>query len=75
MGAEIQKYMQILKLPRGPFDNELLQSRHAQIHPRLKHKLQVMAEWTYSELALCEKMCLYHVTHLVLTVTSDYFQR
>lgn len=38
MRAEVQKYVQVLELPGGPFDDELLQSRHSQIHPRLKRR-------------------------------------
>lgn len=38
VGAEIQEHVQVLKLPRGPLDDELLQSRHAQVHPGLKQR-------------------------------------
>lgn len=41
MGAEIQEHVQILKLPRRTFDDKLFQRRHAQIHPRLKHRSQL----------------------------------
>lgn len=69
--AEIQKDMQVLKLPRGPFDDELLQSRHAQIHTRLKQRMQsaeCMCRESRHKLSFCQD------TYLIFTVTSYYFQ-
>lgn len=69
--AEVQEDVQVLKLPGGTFNDELLQSGHAQIHPRLKHKpASVDASGRRSATASALVSRLY----LVLAVTPDHVQ-